>query len=143
LSLKIRELSVFLFQRSLAEQLKKRPWRGGPVAYHDPCKAQYGQRVIDPPRYLLNAIPQLKLIPVPEADQCCGGGGTYSLVHPEMSAPVLDAKVKNILSTGARVVVTSSASCLVQLSHGLRRHGDKVEALHLSEFLMRAIQQGQ
>ncbi|MCB4757666.1 MAG: (Fe-S)-binding protein [Elusimicrobia bacterium] len=123
LSQSVRELSGYLIQWGLIDHLKKVPWTGGPVAYHDPCKAQYAQKITQPPRDLLSAIPGLKLVPVPDADQCCGGGGTYSFVHPEMSREVLAKKAASIRSTGCQTVVTSSASCLIQLAFGLQQNG--------------------
>ncbi len=141
LSQKVRELSVFLLQRGLKDHLRLARWEGPVVAYHDPCKAQYAQRLVNPPRELLSSIPNLKMVTVPDADQCCGGGGTYSLTHPELSQEVLSAKVRSLVSTGAKVVVTSSASCLLQVAFGLRSVRSDIEVLHLSEFLLRALTQ--
>jgi glycolate oxidase iron-sulfur subunit len=140
LSHKIRDLSTFFVQRGLLELLKKVTWNGGPVAYHDPCKAQHAQKIVDPPRELLKAINRLTLIPVTEADQCCGGGGTYSLTHPELSGSVLDRKISHIQSSGCKILVTASTSCLLQLSHGLRKVNSTIPVLHLTEFLERALQ---
>jgi glycolate oxidase iron-sulfur subunit len=130
----VRELSSFLVQWGLIEHLKKAHWAYGPVAYHDPCKAQYGQKIVSPPRALLSAI-----VPIAEADQCCGGGGTYSFVHPDMSRDVLSRKIKNITDTQCRTVVTSGSSCLIQLASGLKKKGSTIEVLHLSEFLVRVL----
>lgn len=141
-SLKFRDLTQFFVQKGLKDHLARTRWTGGPVAYHDPCKAQYAQNITQPPRDLLNAIPGLQLTPVADADQCCGGGGSYSFTHPDMSRAVLEAKVANIISSGCRIVVTSSASCLIQLAFGLRRKGSSVEVLHLTEFLERALSRG-
>ena len=139
-SQKVRDLSTTFLQRGLKEHLKLSPWTGGKVAYHDPCKAQYAQRLTNPPRELLGSIPRLDLVVVTDADQCCGGAGTYSIAHPEMSRPVLAAKVKNILSSGCSLLVTSSASCQVQVASGLRAEKSNIEVLHLSEFLLRALE---
>ncbi len=137
---KVRDLSSVFLQRGLKEHLRLVPWGGGPVAYHDPCKAQYAQRTTNPPRELLASVPRLNLVPVTDADQCCGGAGTYSFVHPDFSQKVLAAKIKNIVASGCAIVITSSASCQVQLASGLRAAGSKIEALHLSEFLLRALE---
>jgi glycolate oxidase iron-sulfur subunit len=139
ISQKTRELSSYLLFKGLKNHLAKIRWAGGVVAYHDPCKAQYAQKMVSPPRELLGGIPGLKVAPVKEADQCCGGGGTYSFVHPEMSQQVLAAKIKNIQETGCAIVVTSSVSCLIQLAFGLRKANSSIQALHLSEFLERAL----
>jgi glycolate oxidase iron-sulfur subunit len=107
------------------------------VTYHDPCKARYGQRITDPPRLLLRALPRAEYRELPEADQCCGGGGTYSFVHPDISRAVLDRKIRNILSTSAGTVATCSVSCLLQVEFGLRRASSTVEAVHLASLLSR------
>ena len=43
------------------------------------------------PRELMEAIPGLKVVPVTEADQCCGGAGTFAVVHAELSRKVVAA----------------------------------------------------
>lgn len=136
----VQELSQFFLNAGLTDLLKNKHWKGGLVAYHDPCKAQYGQNIVQPPRTLLNAIPGLGLIPISDADQCCGGGGTYSFVHPDISQEVLDSKIKNIIATKCEIVVTSSASCLTQLKFGLKKRHSRIEALHISEFLVRVLE---
>lgn len=138
---KIRDISTYFVQRGLMDHLRKVTWSGGPVAYHDPCKAQHAQKIVDPPRDLLASINRLTIVPIAEADQCCGGGGTYSLTQPELSESVLSRKVTHIQSSGCKVVVTASTSCLLQLSYGLRKAGSKIPVLHLTEFLQRALTQ--
>lgn len=140
---KHRDLSSFLNLRGLKDHLKLAPWTGGAVAFHDPCKARYAQKLVHPPRELLGAIPRLNLVPIGDADQCCGGAGTYSFVHPDVSRKVLEAKIDNIIATGCKIVVTSSASCLTQLAFGLREKKSDIEALHLTEFLVRALEKKQ
>lgn len=132
---KVREMSSFLLQKGLKEPLLKTTWTKGPVAYHDPCKAQYAQKITQPPRELLCSIKNLSLVPIPDSDQCCGGGGSYSFTHPEMSRSVLQAKIKNIMASEPRFVLTSSTSCLIQLAFGLRDQASGIEAKHINEFL--------
>lgn len=135
----VRELSSFFIQWGLLDKLKYAAWKGGPVAYHDPCKAQYSQKVVQPPRTLLTAVKNVKVVPVMDPDQCCGGGGTYSFVHPEISQAVLAKKIDNVIKSGCRTLVTSSSSCLIQLASGLPKEGPKIEVLHLSQFLARSL----
>jgi Fe-S oxidoreductase len=105
------------------------------VTYHDPCKARYAQKLTEPPRRLLKSLAGVEYKELPEADQCCGGGGAVSFLQPDLSAQVGDRKARNIGSTGAGTVLTSSVSCLLQLRLSLRRAGVQVEALHIAEFL--------
>jgi len=73
-SLKVRDLSSYLVQVKFSGKCAGQKWNRGPVAYHDPCKAQYSQKQTEAPRALLRAVQGLEVIPVPDADQCCGGG---------------------------------------------------------------------
>lgn len=136
---KTRDVASFLIQKGLKDHLARARWNGGPVAYHDPCKSQYAQHLTQPPRDLLASIPNLKIVPVADADQCCGGAGTFAIVHAELSRQVAEAKVKNIMASGCKIVVTSSVSCLLQVAAGLRRAGSHIEVLHLTEFLDRVL----
>jgi glycolate oxidase iron-sulfur subunit len=105
------------------------------VTYHDPCKARYAQKLTEPPRKLLKSLPDAAYVELPEADQCCGGGGTTSFLQPEVSREVGARKAANIKASGAEVVLTSSVSCLLQLRAALRRAGAAVRAEALSRFL--------
>lgn len=140
LSQRTRDIATFLLLKGLKEHLVKASWSGGPVAYHDPCKAQYAQKQTQAPRELLSVIPNLKVVPVMDADQCCGGAGTFAVVHAELSRDIAAAKIKNIAASGAKIVITSSVSCLLQLSAGLRRAGSNIEVLHLVDFLDRVLE---
>jgi glycolate oxidase iron-sulfur subunit len=128
--------------RDLSEWAAARDIPAGPVGgvrpsvtYHDPCKARHAQKLTEAPRALLTRLPGMDFRELPEADQCCGGGGTTSFLEPEISRAVLDRKAHNVLSTGAAVVVSSAGSCLIQLRFGLRRARSVVKALHLAELL--------
>jgi glycolate oxidase iron-sulfur subunit len=138
LAQRTRDIGSYLIQKGLKEKLARLRWTGGPVAYHDPCKAQYAQKLTQPPRELLSSIQNLKLVAVPDADQCCGGAGTFAVVHAELSRDIAEAKIKNIMSSGATIVATSSVSCLLQLAAGLRRAGSKIEVVHFVDLLERA-----
>jgi glycolate oxidase iron-sulfur subunit len=46
---------------------------------------------------------------------------------------VLDRKMGNLAKTGADLLVTTCPACILQLSHGVRRRGLKVEVRHLTE----------
>ncbi|MCG3204477.1 MAG: Lactate utilization protein A [Elusimicrobia bacterium] len=140
ISQRVRGLSSFFIEKGLTNHLKLAGWTGGPVAYHDPCKAQYGLKSTQPPRDLLSAIPRLMIVPIHDSDQCCGGGGSFSVTHPKLSRSILDEKIKNIVESGCKIVVTSSVSCLIQLSSGLRKQGSSIEALHITEFLTRVLE---
>lgn len=107
----------------------KRPFTLG-VTYHDPCHLIHGQRVAEAPRLLLGAIPGLRLVPLPESTRCCGSAGTYLLTRPEAAAALMRRKTANVVDTGAELVVTGNAGCMIQIARGLREAGSPVRVLH-------------
>ena len=107
----------------------------GSVTYHPTCHSLRLLRVGDAPLQLLTSIGELELVPLPEADECCGFGGTFAVKNADVSAAMLDAKLENILASGAEAVCACDASCLLHIGGGLRRRGASVQAIHLAEVL--------
>lgn len=109
------------------------------VTYHDACHLAHGQRITAEPRQLLQAIPGLELVELPESDWCCGSAGLYGILQPEMSRRLLQRKVKHLLGTGADLVVACNPGCLLQIRQGLEEAGSAMEPLHLVTLLDRAM----
>ena len=105
------------------------------VAYDDPCHLLHGQRIREQPRALLAAIPGLQVLPLGEADWCCGSAGTYNVTQPELSAKLLERKVGHITRSGAEVVVTANPGCQMQIAAGLRAVRAPVTVVHLMDLL--------
>jgi glycolate dehydrogenase iron-sulfur subunit len=114
----------------------------GRATWDDPCHLLHGQKVRDQPRALLAAIPGLEIVPLEEADWCCGSAGTYNVTQPELAQSILDRKVANIVKTGADTVVTANPGCLMQIQSGLRRAGHNVRVVHLLDLLDEAYRTG-
>lgn len=100
------------------------------VTYHDSCHLAHGQKVVSQPRQLLQAIPGLKLVELPESSWCCGSAGIYNLIQPEMAGQLLDRKLKHIRSTGAAIVATANPGCLLQLINGAKARGLSLRLAH-------------
>ena len=105
------------------------------VAYDPPCHLLHAQRVADPPLAVLGAIPVLKLVPVPEAEQCCGSAGLFTLVQPEMSRAVLGRKLEHLRAAAPQVVATGNPGCVMQIGAGLRAAGVRATLCHPVELL--------
>lgn len=105
------------------------------VTYHDACHLAHGQGVRGAPRDLLNSLPGVELVELHEADQCCGSAGTYNLTEPETARRLLARKIKHILTTGARTVVTANPGCLLQIRAGLLCRNAQVEVVHPVDLL--------
>ena len=105
------------------------------ATYHDACHLGHAQKIREAPRRLLAKIPGLVLKDLPETDLCCGAAGTYNLTEAEMSARLSQRKLKNILSTGARLVITANAGCLLQIAREARAQGEKLWVAHPIDLL--------
>lgn len=89
------------------------------VTYHPSCHLNHGQGIIRQPEQLLNAIPNLTLVPLPQASACCGSAGIYNITHPEQANRMQKEKCDNVLSTGCHTVCTANPGCHLQLQNGL------------------------
>lgn len=105
------------------------------VTYHPTCHSLRVLRVADKPLQLLRAVRGLTLTQLPEAEQCCGFGGTFSVKNPDTSAAMLTDKVRAVLSTESEVVTATDCSCLMHIGGGLSRLRSGTLALHLAEIL--------
>lgn len=108
------------------------------VTYHDACHLAHGQGVRDAPRNLLSQIPGLKLVPLSESDTCCGAAGTYNLAQPEMSTTLAQRKLAFIDKTGAQIVATGNAGCLIQIAQHARQSKRSYTAAHPIDLLDQA-----
>ncbi len=108
------------------------------VAYDDPCHLLHGQKIKEQPRALLAAIPELTLVPLREADWCCGSAGTYNLTQPDLARSLLHRKVEHIRTSGAEMIVTANPGCQLQIASGLRDARLDIPVVHLVDLLDRA-----
>src|SRR4030095_13747931 len=100
------------------------------VTYHESCHLCHGQKVTSQPRQFLKSIPGLKLRELPEANWCCGSAGVYNLTQPEMAGQLLERKMQHIRTTGATVVATGNAGCLLQIINGAKAEGLPLRVVH-------------
>jgi L-lactate dehydrogenase complex protein LldE len=105
------------------------------VTYHPTCHGLRGLLLGDRPLALLRAVRGIDLVELPQAEECCGFGGTFAVKNADTSAAMLADKLSHVLSTGAGVCTAGDNSCLMQIGGGLRRMGSPVRAVHLAEIL--------
>ena len=108
------------------------------VCYDDPCHLIHAQGVADAPRRLLAAVPGIELVPHVDAAACCGAAGTYNLTQPEMSAAVLEAKMKCLEAAAPEIVATGNPGCMLQIRAGARARQLAMSVVHPIELLDRA-----
>jgi L-lactate dehydrogenase complex protein LldE len=105
------------------------------VTYHPSCHSLRMLHVGDGPLKLLRAVRGLTLVELPDREQCCGFGGTFSVKNADVSVAMLAEKDACVVATGAEVVTALDNSCLMQIYGGLHRSGSSVRTLHLAEIL--------
>ncbi|MFE2874458.1 (Fe-S)-binding protein [Streptomyces roseus] len=105
------------------------------VTYHPSCHGLRGLGLGERPRRLLRAVKGLDLVELPDAEECCGFGGTFAVKNPDVSVAIGTDKTGNALGTGADVLCGADNSCLAHLDGILRRRGEAVRTLHLAEIL--------
>lgn len=110
------------------------------VTYHASCHYLRGLAMGQDPakasaRQLLEQVRGLRLIPLEEEETCCGFGGVFSVIYPEISQALMQRKIAHILQSGAEVVVACDAGCLMNIRGGLKRAGSTVQARHIVEIL--------
>jgi glycolate oxidase iron-sulfur subunit len=131
-SMKVQDINEFL-----AEHLHVPPQGAvrARATYVDSCHLRHGQRVVRQPRELLRRIRGLELVELQRPDHCCGSAGTYNLAKPEAADTILEAKMADVASTGANLIVTSNTGCHMQLIAGVRRSGMQARVMHVVEVL--------
>lgn len=105
------------------------------VTYHPSCHGMRLLRLGDRQAQLLRSVRGIELADLPEADQCCGFGGTFSMKNADVSSAMLADKAANIAATGAELCTGGDASCLMHIGGGLSRQGSSITTLHLAEIL--------
>jgi L-lactate dehydrogenase complex protein LldE len=107
----------------------------GKAAYHPGCHLLRELEVREEPRRLLSKVSGLELVDLPQAEACCGFGGTFSVKYPHISEGMLTEKVSNLLSTNADTLVSCDMSCLMNISGALSRQGRDFKVRHLAQVL--------
>jgi L-lactate dehydrogenase complex protein LldE len=110
------------------------------VTYHPTCHSLRMLGVGDRPRRLLEEVRGLRLVELPQAEECCGFGGTFAVKNADTSVAMGSDKARHVRETGAEVLVAGDSSCLMHLGGLLDRQRSGVRTLHLAQVL--AAQEG-
>lgn len=127
----VKDVTEFLDELGLRPPARRFEAR---ATYQDPCHLAHGQHIRSAPRQLLRAV-GIELEEMPHSDQCCGSAGSYNVTQNHLSMKILDAKMNDIASTSAELVVTANVGCMLQLRAGMERSGRSVPVKHVIEVL--------
>lgn len=107
----------------------------GTVTYHDSCSGLRELGVQRQPRKLLKTVAGLELKELPEADVCCGFGGTFCVKYPDISNAIVEKKTEKIAGTGAETLLAGDLGCLLNMAGKLKREGRATKSRHVAEVL--------
>ncbi|MCY0878789.1 MAG: (Fe-S)-binding protein [Firmicutes bacterium] len=132
---RVREFSQWLGGRASAES----PTAGvrGRVALHQGCHMRRILKEEQQPKALLEEA-GYEVVELPDSDQCCGFGGTYSMTEWRVSTALADAKIaafRRAEAEGASALVSADLGCLLHLGGRFRRLGAPDPTRHVAEIL--------
>lgn len=116
-------------------------WFPHTVTYHPSCHGMRLLRLGSRQEDLLRTVADIDLRPLPDAEECCGFGGTFSLKNPGVSAAIAEEKIEKITASGASLCTGGDASCLLHLDGAMHRReargqdGRPLRTVHLAEIL--------
>lgn len=129
---------VFEFTDFLVNHLKQNEFGAEfhhKVTFHDACSGLREYGIKDEPRVLLENVKGLELVEMENTNVCCGFGGTFSAKFHHISTAMTEQKVENALKTGAEYIVSTEASCLMNIEAYIRKQKLPIKAIHLADIL--------
>ncbi len=105
------------------------------ATYHDACAALRECGVKQSPRNLLKNVKGLELIELNDVETCCGFGGTFAVKFESISAAMGQQKVNNAMETGAEILISTDASCLLHLQGYIDKQKLPLKTMHLADVL--------
>jgi L-lactate dehydrogenase complex protein LldE len=114
------------------------------IALHTSCHARRQMGAHETSAALLETLGQVSVVEQARIEECCGFGGTFALLYPDISEAIATDKVASIKNTGAARVVSADCGCLLNITGRAAKQdelaGCKVPSLpgeHLASFLWR------
>ncbi|AUW93871.1 hypothetical protein BXT84_07870 [Sulfobacillus thermotolerans] len=107
------------------------------VAVHHGCHMRRVLKAMQPTDEALRAY-GAELVEYPDETQCCGFGGTYSMIEPTISTQLADAKreaLSQAQAAGATSLISGDWGCLLHLSGRMEYEGDRWPVLHVAEWI--------
>ncbi len=133
------DVLTFLNRLGLSEPIRA-PAKPIKIAYHDACHLAHAQKETKAPRNLLRQIPNVQLVPLQDADLCCGSAGSYNIDQPEIARELGQRKANNILRSNCDLVALANIGCQVQIVQALAKQRSSMPVLHVIRILDLAYQ---
>ncbi|PIC70356.1 Fe-S oxidoreductase [Sporosarcina sp. P16b] len=107
----------------------------GKATYHTSCHMTRLLGASEEPKKLLNQVEGLEMIPLPNAHNCCGFGGTFSVKMGDISEQMVDEKVNSAIVTEADYLIGADCGCLMNIGGRAERVGKPIRVMHIAQVL--------
>ena len=104
-------LQGFEFKKRLEQQR---------IAFQSPCTLQHGQKIDGLVEKLLLRA-GYELCSIPDAHQCCGSAGSYSILQPEISRSLRERKIEDLLHEDPELIATANVGCQLHLEVAVKK----------------------
>ncbi|MFH1951942.1 MAG: heterodisulfide reductase-related iron-sulfur binding cluster, partial [Pseudomonadota bacterium] len=114
----------------------------GTATYHDPCDLGRSSGVYGAPRRVIQSIPGLKFVELPENSRkalCCGGGGDVEMYDDALTAKIAAKRAGQVRDAGADICATACQQCVRTLTKGVKGIDAKVEVLDVIQLVRRSM----
>ncbi len=133
LSPRIFELSDFIVNKLKIVELNSK--FNHRVTFHDSCAGLREYGIKEEPRILLQNVQGLELVEMEKLETCCGFGGTFSAKFHSISTAMTEQKVEHAMKTGAEYIVSTEASCLMNIEAYIKKQKLPIKTIHLVDVL--------
>ena len=133
---------LFEFSDFLVNHLKKADFGSvfnHKVTFHDSCAGLREYGIEKEPRYLLKNVKGLELVEMEKTTTCCGFGGTFAAKFHSISSAMTEQKVEYALNSGAEYIVSTEASCLMNINSYIKKQKLPIKTIHLAAVLASGI----
>ncbi len=123
-------------------KLRFKPWPVT-ITYHDSCDLGRKSGIFEPPRDVLRAIPELKLVEMADHHEnslCCGGGGNLETYNRDLAQSLPRRRLEQAQDSGAKYIAVSCQQCKRTLFGAARREKIRLRVMDLSEIVLRQLE---
>lgn len=107
----------------------------GKATYHPSCHMTRLLGIKEAPKKLLEQVEGLEMVPLPNAHNCCGFGGTFSVKMGDISEQMVDEKVNSAIETEADYLIGADCGCLMNIGGRAERTGKPIRVMHIAQVL--------
>ena len=139
---RVREFSTFFLdnlsgpQNIFIDNLTKETQN---ILYHDPCHLRFKTKITKAPRQLINLMSGMKLVSLPHGSQCCGQGGLFDILHPDLSNKIMGKVIDDYKKISADTIVTTCTGCLIQWHREISAGKHSTNVTHLATLLANSL----